>query len=96
MIKGVLNNMMLRIMLLVFVVAAALFMTGFTDKSEVRTEKMIVVTVEEGESLWMIAGRYMKSGQDIRKLIYEIREANELGKEVAIYPGQQLKIPLSN
>ncbi len=93
--KSVLQKMLLRSMFLAFVVTATFFLTGFAENNEVSQGKMIVVTVEEGESLWLIAGKYSKGGQDIRKFVYEIREVNELGRTVAIYPGQQLKIPLN-
>lgn len=96
MIKSLSEKMLLRIMLLVFIGVSMLFMTGFQNNAMSRSAKEtknIVITVEAGESLWSIAGKYAQRGQDVRKLIYEIREANALGKEVAIYPGQKLKIP---
>lgn len=51
----------------------------------------ITYTVAESETLWEIASRY-SGGQDVRKLIYAIKEANHL-KTATVQPGQALLIP---
>jgi LysM repeat protein len=48
-------------------------------------------TVAESETLWEIASRY-SGGQDVRKVIYAIKEANNL-KSATLQPGQALLIP---
>jgi LysM repeat protein len=45
-------------------------------------------TVKKGESLWLIAEKYLGSGARYP----EIKKLNDL-KEDTIYPGQTLKIP---
>ncbi|MGI6206057.1 MAG: LysM peptidoglycan-binding domain-containing protein [Anaerovoracaceae bacterium] len=52
------------------------------------------ITVEQGDSLWTIAEDQYGSGTDIRKAVYEIRQANDL-TDASLYEGQVLKIPES-
>lgn len=58
------------------------------------TEKKhyIHVKVQPGDTIWQIAQRNTQSPKDIRCLVYEIREVNNL-KSVYILPGQEIKIP---
>lgn len=53
----------------------------------------IYVTVESGDTLWKIAKKHKTDNQDIRKLVYEIRKANNL-ESLIIYPGQTIKVPI--
>lgn len=80
---------------LVLGMAAVFFLTGFSATAAPQREQVIIIniTVQEGDSLWKIAQQHMKRGQDIRNVIYEIRTANQLGHDVALRPGQQLKVP---
>jgi LysM repeat protein len=52
-----------------------------------------VVYVSQGDSVWSIAAKYTSDKDDIRKLITAIQQLNGLNKDMAIYPGQALKIP---
>lgn len=54
------------------------------------------VYVTQGDSLWSIAARHVDAKEDVRTLVNAIRQANGLANDVAIYPGQSLKIPLKN
>ena len=53
------------------------------------------VTVYGGDTLWGIAGEYTEPSKDVRKLVREICELNDVspGK---IYPGQVLLVPVPN
>lgn len=75
--------------------AAVFFLTGFSATAAPQREQVIImnITVQEGDSLWKIAQQHMKRGQDIRNVIYEIRAVNQMGSDVALRPGQQLKVP---
>lgn len=56
-----------------------------------KEEKIYIkYTVQEGDTLWSIAKKY--TDEDPRKLIYEIREVNNITP--MIYPGQTIEIPL--
>jgi LysM repeat protein len=50
------------------------------------------VTVCSGDTIWSIASEYIEENQDVRKLVYDIRELNKLTSAV-IMPGQELLIP---
>jgi LysM repeat protein len=57
------------------------------------SSKYITVTVYKGDTIWSLAAKHKSDSIDIRKLVYEIREENNL-KTANIYPGQQLVIPI--
>jgi len=44
-------------------------------------------------TIWSLAAKNNPDNIDIRKLVYNIREENNL-KSANIYPGQQLNIPI--
>lgn len=48
-------------------------------------------TVVQGDTLWSIASKNLKSGQDIREYIYELREINNMN-DCLIYPNQIIRI----
>lgn len=50
------------------------------------------VEVVKGDTLWNIALSYLTEGIDVRKLIYDINELNEIESSY-IYPGDIIKIP---
>lgn len=50
------------------------------------------VFIEEGDSLWNIAKENNPNGEDVRKIVYEIREINNIENEW-IKPGDVIKIP---
>ena len=51
------------------------------------------VVVQNGDTLWNLARRYYGTKTDLRKVIYEIKEINNMNNS-DIRPGQQIKIPL--
>lgn len=61
---------------------------AFDDKQHLYTE----IVVEPGDSLWSIA-EDCSENSDVRKLIYEITEINNLEQE-NIFPGQVLMVPV--
>lgn len=56
------------------------------------TAKEHVVTVHTGDTLWDIAKKYADGSDDIRYIIYIIKDRNGL-KSADIKPGQKLIIP---
>ena len=54
----------------------------------------ISIIVKSGESVWSIASKNNPNEKDLRKLVYEIIEENNL-KNSTIYAGQELIIPIN-
>lgn len=61
----------------------------FAEKPEYQNAAVIV---SSGDTLWDIASRYRRPGEDVRDIVDRIREANNLGTG-HIYPGQGLLVP---
>ncbi|NMA87232.1 MAG: LysM peptidoglycan-binding domain-containing protein [Tissierellia bacterium] len=56
-------------------------------------EQYIEVKVERGDTVWDIARKYMPEKYDVRKMIFEIKEVNNMNN-ANIYPGDLIKIPI--
>ena len=82
-----------------FLLAVICIVSSFTiisikNRTYANKEEKIFIkyTVKEGDTLWRIAKRYNRDGEDVRKLIYEIREHNNITP--MIYPGQEILVPV--
>lgn len=53
------------------------------------------VHVAPGDTVWLIAARHTAAHEDIREMIFAIRQANNLNNNAEIYPGQVLQIPVT-
>ena len=51
------------------------------------------VQVCAGDTLWDIAGRYTTDKQDVREVVYQIREVNQLAS-TSLTEGQTIKVPV--
>ena len=78
------------ILIIFAIMLGAIFGTTVSGASV--TKAYYVITVEPGDTLWSIASEYGSNRNDVRKLIYEISNLNEL-ETSNIYIGQQLLIP---
>ena len=66
---------------------------GHTASQEVKTmERQQIHYVQEGETLLDIAGGVASTHDDIRRIVWEIQEANDIGGNEDIQPGQRLII----
>lgn len=85
------------------IVCAMLFVLLFTSflligtkasgsKNAVAAVNEELVTVFTGDTLWGIANRFASEKEDIRYVIYLIKERNGL-ESTDLYPGQKLVIP---
>lgn len=76
---------------------AFIIITFFINHSKVYSstykQNYIEIVVKKGDTLWQIAKEHLPEDYDIRKMIHQIREVNNM--EVAdIYPGDLVKIPI--
>lgn len=66
---------------------------GHTASQEVKTvERQQIHYVQEGETLWDIAGGVASNHDDIRRIIWKIQRDNDIGGNEDIQPGQRLII----
>ena len=56
-------------------------------------EQYIEVIVKRGDTLWDIAGKYMPEKYEVRKMVFEIKEANNMSN-ANIYFGDLIKVPI--
>ena len=52
------------------------------------------VTAQEGDTLWDIAARSAGSSVDIREVVFEVKELNNISNSGALTPGTKLKVPV--
>lgn len=91
--KGKSLNKLKAIFLIVFI-ATAFKLNADTPKAEATTTPTIIeYHVSKGQTLWGIAKNFRKEHEDIRQVIYEIEQLNEL-ENATIYEGQTLKIKI--
>jgi len=57
-----------------------------------RSGAVTEIVVKRGDTLWSIARRYAKPGEDIRRKVYEIMEANGM-KNAQLRPGMVIVVP---
>lgn len=89
--NGRLQN--IRFILIAVILVASLTQIGWMNN---QTEKEFVsVTVHKGDTLWKIASASTADNKDVRSTVYAIVDANNLGHNQDIYPGQVLKVPVS-
>lgn len=84
------------IMVFILLSTAILFLI---DKKEAHSSNYYTEHSEfqvlDGDTLWDIARVYLSPGEDIRKVVYDIREYNNMDSGY-IYPGDIIKIPIKN
>jgi LysM repeat protein len=83
----------LRLVLLLVVLAGVLIVAPRAVYTMAHSEAPVPAsyTVDDGDTLWAIASRF-SAGQDIRKVIYAIQQANHM-RSATVQPGQVLLIP---
>jgi hypothetical protein len=86
----------IRVVALLTLVAAVLvlLLAGGVAASTTGSETAYqTYRVAVGDTLWEIAADHMDPGDDVRKMVFRIREVNDLD-EAVIFPGQELRIPI--
>lgn len=62
--------------------------------SSTYNNRYIQVFVKEGDTIWDIAIENIPERYDVRKMVFEIKELNNM-KDVEIHPGDLIKIPFN-
>lgn len=81
-------------LVVLFLFYAWSFGSGVDANGQMSEGSCQIVQVTRGDTVWSIAGRYVGEKEDIRNLVIAIKKLNNLGNDVAIYPGQSLKVPV--
>ncbi|WP_025641145.1 cell division suppressor protein YneA [Schnuerera ultunensis] len=78
-------------------IAAIFFMLAKNQKVYSSTYKYNYreIIVKEGDTLWNIAIENMPKNYDVRKMVFEIKEFNQM-VDANIYPGDLIKIPIKH
>lgn len=90
------RRMMKRRRFVTVTVVFILMMTAMVNYAMAKRleQENISVVVKNGESIWSIARENNPQNKDIRKLVYEIMEANNIS-DGRIFAGQELIIPIN-
>lgn len=83
-------TLFLSVVLLMALTAFLLFFNG-TDASSLAQYQS--VRVQQGDTLWAIAGNYAPEDMDVREYICKIKKANNMDRS-DIYAGDELLLPL--
>ncbi len=81
-----------RLWVLIAAVCAVFLLIGGAADAEGSPPRTVEYVVSHGDTLWAIAADHVPPGEDIRRLIADIRETSGIQSSV-IYPGQVLLIP---
>ena len=79
-------------LMMVFTVFTATTMFGFNEADSLSTPSHVIVKVQPGDTLWDIADDYGPDDVDIRRVVYEICQLNDVNAN-SIHPGQTLIVP---
>lgn len=73
----------------------SLFINNNKAYSLTYNEPFKEIVINKGDTLWSIALENMPDDYDVRKMVYEIREFNNLDN-ATIYPGDIIKVPIKH
>lgn len=54
----------------------------------------VVYVVRKGDTLWNICKSYYGDNQDVRKMVWQVRELNGITDPGELQPGQQIYLPV--
>lgn len=85
---------MTRTMLIMSLVLTLLATPLAITSAFVDTNTYETVYVKSGDTVWKIAAKRTTEKDDIREVVFEIRQLNKLDNNSQVYPGQALKVPV--
>jgi len=84
-------KILVNLFIILAVVTFFVYTAGISSGSD-NTNEHKMITIESGDTLWRLVKEIYGSETNIRKMIYEIREMNDL-ENAELQPGQELYIP---
>lgn len=83
----------LTFVLLLTSIVLFIFLNSTKAHSSIFKAKYKEHYILDGDNLWNISLKYKPKGYDIRKMIFEIKELNNIDTGY-IYPGETIKVPI--
>lgn len=83
----------ISLFILIFAIYCILMFT-FNKASGEELEEYKKYIVKKGDTIWEIALINMNTNKDVRELVYDIYNVNNIGGSENIYPGQLLLLPV--
>lgn len=88
-------NIFIVSVILIIALIITLFVNDYKVYSSTYSSMYKEIIVNKGDTLWKIALENMPDSYDIRKMIFEIREFNNMDS-ANIHPGDSIKIPIKH
>ena len=80
------------LVLLTVIVAGFLLLLASAVQASGPAPASVEYEVSVGDSLWEVAAAHAEPGEDLRAIVFEIKQLNDLPDSV-IHPGQRLLVP---
>jgi nucleoid-associated protein YgaU len=86
------RQLSVRLAVLIAAVSTVFLLIGGAADAEAPPTGTVEYVVAPGDTLWQIAQELSTPGDDLRRIIHDIRQTSGLDSS-AIYPGQVLRVP---
>jgi len=83
------------VIVLLTVFTAASTIAGFNTANSLSMDQYRCVEIESGDTLWSIAAEYAPDNQDVRQVVHDICETNDIQAN-DIASGQKILVPVYN
>lgn len=86
------RELSVRLAVLIAAISTVFLLIGGAADAESPPVGTVEYVVAPGDTLWAIAQDLSAPGDDLRRIVHDIRQASEL-ESSSIYPGQVLRVP---
>ncbi|MFZ7120458.1 MAG: LysM peptidoglycan-binding domain-containing protein [Eubacteriaceae bacterium] len=83
----------ISLFIIIFAIYSILMFT-FNEASGEELEEYKKYVVKKGDTIWKIALINIDTNKDVRELVYDIYDVNNIAGSENIYPGQLLLLPV--